>query len=185
MYPRLAISAPRSSERPKLGHDCIQRAAHLSDRDTPKIEAQLELCWPHRLIQKTEEVVERDLSLQEKERLYNELKAILARQPGPEVAEQLSVYQSSLRGKTRQMKSMASELNMYQAQLSEYKYEVERLTRELQDAKRKYYESKRRDQLARELDAEERDLGALQAQTQLAASQSAKTRFTGGGSAIR
>ena len=138
-----------------------------------------------RLIQKTEEVVERDLSLQEKERLYNELKAILARQPGPEVAEQLSVYQSSLRGKTRQMKSMASELNMYQAQLSEYKYEVERLTRELQDAKRKYYESKRRDQLARELDAEERDLGALQAQTQLAASQSAKTRFTGGGFAIR
>ena len=115
----------------------------------------------------------------------DELKAILARQPGPEVAEQLSVYQSSLRGKTRQMKSMASELNMYQAQLSEYKYEVERLTRELQDAKRKYYESKRRDQLARELDAEERDLGALQAQTQLAASQSAKTRFTGGGFAIR
>ena len=44
------------------------------------------------MIQKTEEVVERDLSLQEKERLYNELKAILARQPGPEVAEQLSVY---------------------------------------------------------------------------------------------
>jgi len=155
------------------------------ERATPQIEAQLDLCWPRRLIQKTEEVVERDLSLQEKERLYNELKAILARQPGPEVAEQLSVYQSSLRGKTRQMKSMASELNMYQAQLSEYKYEVERLTRELQDAKRKYYESKRRDQLARELDAEERDLGALQAQTQLAASQSAKARFTGGGFAIR
>ena len=39
-----------------------------------------------RLIQKTEEVVERDLSLQEKERLYNELKVILARQAGPEVA---------------------------------------------------------------------------------------------------
>merc|ERR1712167_486746 len=101
--------------------------------------------------------------------LYNELKVILARQPGPEVAEQLSVYQSSLRGKTRQMKSMASELNMYQAQLSECKYD----------------ESKRRDQWASELDAEERDLGALQAQTQLAASQSAKTRFTGGGFAIR
>jgi chromosome segregation ATPase len=164
----------------------IHRWRQLEGSDPAQLEMiQKVQTLQKRLIQKTEEVVERDLSLQEKERLYNELKAILARQPGPEVAEQLSVYQSSLRGKTRQMKSMASELNMYQAQLSEYKYEVERLTRELQDAKRKYYESKRRDQLARELDAEERDLGALQAQTQLAASQSAKTRFTGGGFAIR
>jgi hypothetical protein len=32
--------------------------------------------------------------LQEKEKLYLELKAILARQPGPEAAEQLSLYQA-------------------------------------------------------------------------------------------
>ena len=138
-----------------------------------------------RLISKTEEVVEKDLTLQEKERLYVELKAILARQPGPEVAEQLSVYQASLRGRTRQMKSMASELNMYQAQINEYKYEIERLTRELQDVKRKYYEQKRRYQLVQELDAEEASLGKLQAQQQLAQAQAAKTRFTGGGFAIR
>ena len=164
----------------------IHRWRQLEGSDPAQLEMiQKVQTLQKRLIQKTEEVVERDLSLQEKERLYAEVKAILARQPGPEVAEQLSVYQSSLRGKTRQMKSMASELNMYQAQLSEYKYEVERLTRELQDSKRKYYESKRRDQLRHELDAEERDLGALQQQTQLAASQSAKTRFTGGGFAIR
>ena len=52
-----------------------------------------------RLIAKTEEVVEKDLLIQEKEKLYMELKNILARQPGPEVAEQLSIYQ--VRGKTR------------------------------------------------------------------------------------
>ena len=46
-----------------------------------------------RLIAKTEEVVEKDLLIQEKEKLYMELKNILARQPGPEVAEQLSIYQ--------------------------------------------------------------------------------------------
>ena len=46
-----------------------------------------------RLIGKTEEVVEADLLIQEKEKLYVELKNILARQPGPEVAEQLSIYQ--------------------------------------------------------------------------------------------
>merc|ERR1719446_2048725 len=50
-----------------------------------------------RLIAKTEEVVEKDLLIQEKEKLYVELKNILARQPGPEVAEQLSVYQTNLR----------------------------------------------------------------------------------------
>ena len=81
-----------------------------------------------RLIPKTEEVVEKDLLIQEKEKLYVELKNILARQPGPEVAEQLSVYQQNLKEKTRQMKAMASELNMYQAQVNEYKYEIERVT---------------------------------------------------------
>merc|ERR1712178_288752 len=103
-----------------------------------------------RLISKTEEVVEKDLLIQEKEKLYVELKNILARQPGPEGAEQLSIYQQNLRDKTKTMKAMASELNMYQAQVNEYKYDMERLTRELQDTKRRYYEQKRRETLARE-----------------------------------
>ena len=37
---------------------------------------------------------------------------------GPEVAEQLTVYQQNLKKKNVQMKAMASELNMYQAQVS-------------------------------------------------------------------
>lgn len=93
-----------------------------------------------RLIKKTEEVVEKDVIIQEKEKLYVELKNLLARQPGPEVAEQLSIYQQNLKEKTSQMKAMAAELNMYQAQVNEYKYEIERLTRELQEMKRRYFE---------------------------------------------
>lgn len=46
-----------------------------------------------RLIKRTEQVVEKDLHLQEKEKLYMELKLILSRQPGPELALQLSTYQ--------------------------------------------------------------------------------------------
>ena len=49
-------------------------------------------------------VVEKELLIKEKEKLYIELKQILARQPGPEVAEQLSIYQQNLKEKTRQMK---------------------------------------------------------------------------------
>merc|ERR1712065_37096 len=43
-----------------------------------------------RLIAKTEEVVEKGLLIQEKEKMYTELKNILARQPGPEMSEQLT-----------------------------------------------------------------------------------------------
>jgi len=135
-----------------------------------------------RLIAKTEEVVERDLLLVEKDKLYGEAKTILARQPGPEVAEQLTAYQSSLRSKARQMKAMASELNMYQAQAHEFKYEVERVSRELQDTKRKYYEQKRRDQLAADLaeDAQQSQL-QLTSGSAMFGGSSAKGGLGGGG----
>jgi hypothetical protein len=96
------------------------------------------------------QVVEKDMLASEKDKLYSELKSILSRQPGPEVAEQLSIQQQALREKTRSMKAMASELNMYQAQVNEARYEMERSTRELQDVKRQYYEQKRRETLATE-----------------------------------
>ena len=44
-----------------------------------------------RLILKTEEVVEKDLLIQEKDKLYVELKNILARQPGPEARRRLNL----------------------------------------------------------------------------------------------
>lgn len=130
-----------------------------------------------RLIQKTEEVVEKELLIQEKEKLYMELKQILARQPGPEVAEQLSIYQQTLKEKTKQMKGMSSELNMYEAQVKEYKYEIERLAKELQEVKKKFYMQKRKEQQARERDR------AYQQATGPAFSpqRTDGPRFTGGG----
>merc|ERR1712023_71766 len=89
-----------------------------------------------RLIQKTEEVVEKDLQIQEKEKLYVELKSILARQPGPEVREQLEMYEENLQAKKKQMTAMQSELRTYQAQVADYRDEIDRLTRELQEVKR-------------------------------------------------
>jgi uncharacterized phage infection (PIP) family protein YhgE len=135
-----------------------------------------------RLIAKTEEVVEKDTLIQEKEKLYVELKNILARQPGPEVAEQLSIYQQNLRDKTRQMKAMASELNMYQAQVNEYKYEIERLNRDLQDVKKRYFDHKRREQLAREQSAA--GVGQEGGPEELA-TEPAEARYAGGGFNLR
>ena len=100
-----------------------------------------------RLISKTEECVEKDLQLRERDKLYVELKGILARQPGPEVAEQLSMYQQKLSEKTRQLTSMAAELNMSTVHMNEVKFDKERLHRELQDTKQRFYQYKRRTQM--------------------------------------
>ena len=103
-----------------------------------------------RLIAKTEEVVQKELLIQEKEKLYTELKHILARQPGPEVAEQLSIYQQTLKQKTKQLKSLASELNMYESQISEYKFEIDKLNKELSDVKNRYFLQKKKEHLFKE-----------------------------------
>ena len=137
-----------------------------------------------RLIAKTEEVVEKDLLIQEKEKLYVELKNILARQPGPEVAEQLNVYQTMLREKTRQMKAMTSELNMYQAQVNEYKYEKERMIRELQELKRKYYEQRRKERLMKESTNMNAGMGGKMAMPQQQGEGPNHPKFTGGGFAM-
>ncbi|XP_019635813.1 PREDICTED: cilia- and flagella-associated protein 58-like [Branchiostoma belcheri] len=134
-----------------------------------------------RLIQKTEEVVEKELLIQEKEKLYVELKHILARQPGPEVAEQLQIYQQALKEKNKQLKSMASELNMYDSQNSEYKYEIERLARELQDVKKKYFMQKRKEQQQKERERALQQAGAPIIQPQ----RTDQPRFTGGGFNLR
>merc|ERR1712182_74959 len=57
-----------------------------------------------RFIAKTEEAVEKDLLIHEKEKLFIELQNILAAQPGPQAAEQVSAMQQALKERTQQMK---------------------------------------------------------------------------------
>ncbi|XP_053245246.1 cilia- and flagella-associated protein 58 [Podarcis raffonei] len=129
-----------------------------------------------RLISKTEEVVEKELLLQEKEKLYVELKHLLARQPGPEAAEQLQLYRHTLREKTKQLKVLSSELNMYESQSQEYKYEIERLANELLNVKKKYLTQKRKEHENKE---KERALSNIEHDYQ--GTRARASRFTGGG----
>ncbi|NXP28617.1 CFA58 protein, partial [Scytalopus superciliaris] len=99
-----------------------------------------------RLISKTSEVIEKEFLLQEKEKLYVELRQVLARQPGPEATEQLQHYRHTLQEKTKQLKVLSSELNMYEAQRKEYKREIEGLNNELANVKKKYLAQKRKEQ---------------------------------------
>merc|ERR1711937_1076955 len=97
-----------------------------------------------RLIHKSEQVME-------KEKAYTALKTVLARQPGPEIAEQVVLYKDNLSQKSRQMRAMVQEVKTYQAQVNEYKDEVSRVNRGLQQVKRKFFEQKKREQQARDL----------------------------------
>uniref|UniRef100_T1JH50 Cilia- and flagella-associated protein 58 central coiled coil domain-containing protein n=1 Tax=Strigamia maritima TaxID=126957 RepID=T1JH50_STRMM len=96
-----------------------------------------------RLIHRTEQVVEKEVLIREKEQLYIELKKILARQPRPEVASQVLIYQKTLRDKNKQMKAMISELNMYETQIAENKFVVDGVMKDLEDYKKKYYMMKK------------------------------------------
>ena len=120
------------------------RYQELEGKDPPEFEllSKVEMLQ-HRLISKTEQVVENDVLIQEKEKLLQELAEIMEKQPGVDVARELSFYKQRLRETTRKMKSIASELNMFHSQVNEYKDEIERQTKELQEYKRKYYEKKR------------------------------------------
>lgn len=83
------------------------------------------------MIAKTEEVSEKDVLIQEKEKLYIELKNILAKQSGPEVTEKLVIYQQNLKERGKQLKDMVAELKNYQSQVHAYKFEIERLDRQV------------------------------------------------------
>merc|ERR1711920_172956 len=96
------------------------------------------------LIAKTEEVMEKDACIQEKEQLYVQLKNIIARQPGPEVAEQLAWYSQNLKEKTQHMKQMAQELQMYYDQVQDLRDETDRHNRDFQATKQAYFQQRRR-----------------------------------------
>merc|ERR1712224_1142033 len=115
----------------------VHRWRKLEGSDPSQTEMMAKVkALQRRFIAKTEEAVEKDLLIHEKEKLFIELQNILAAQPGPQAAEQVSAMQQALKERTKQMKAMADELD--------------RLLRELQQMKRRYFEQKRREQLQRE-----------------------------------
>lgn len=125
----------------------VHRWRKLEGQDPTAYEMILRIqTLQKRLIKKTEEVMERDTIVQEKDNIIQELEKILKRQPGPELAEKLNLYQDELRKKESQMKTMASELNMYMFQVKESKYEAERVSRDLSELRKRYYTIKKKEQ---------------------------------------
>ncbi|XP_026184320.1 cilia- and flagella-associated protein 58 [Mastacembelus armatus] len=152
----------------------IHRWRRLEGSDPGKYELIQKIqSLQKRLIAKTQELEEHELLLQEKEKLYVELKHILSRQPGPEVAEQLQQCQWTIRERTKKLKMLIAELRMLDSKMNEYKSENQRLANELANIKKKYLSQKK-------LYSEQRARTKVE-QLEPLPQLSSKPHFTGGG----
>ena len=113
------------------------------------------------MIAKTEEVSEKDVLIQEKEKLYIELKNILAKQSGPDVNEKLNKYETNLKERRKQLKEMVAELKNYQAQVHAYKVEIERINGKIKELKDVYFQM-RQNQLGTVQETDEEAYGDQQ-----------------------
>ncbi|KAJ3311861.1 hypothetical protein HDV04_003601 [Boothiomyces sp. JEL0838] len=91
-----------------------------------------------KLIVKNKELAEKDQAIEVKEKLYLHLKTILAKQAGPEAAQQYAEFMKILKDKKKQLRHMDTELNMYKSQVEEYKYTISQLDAGLRDCKKKF-----------------------------------------------
>ncbi|XP_069021148.1 cilia- and flagella-associated protein 58 [Embiotoca jacksoni] len=152
----------------------IHRWRRLEGSDPGKYELIQKIqSLQKRLITQSQELEERELLLQEKEKLYVELKHILARQPGPEAAEQLQHCQWTIRDRTKKLKTLIAELRMLDSKMNEYKSENQRLANELANIKKKYLSQKK-------LHSEQRTKTKPE-HPDLLPQLSSKPHFTGGG----
>lgn len=95
------------------------------------------------LIERSDAVVEREGKIKEQERVYVELKAALSRQPGPEVEEQILLYQQTLKDKVKQLHAMEDELDMYRQQVSIFKNEISAIDCEMDKLKKRWFKTVR------------------------------------------
>lgn len=106
----------------------------------PQVFAMLQLLHSlqRKLIAKAREESEKEIAIESKEKLYLHLKAVLAKQVGPETTSQLQEFYKIVKEKKSQLRHMETELNMYKSQVNEYKHTIEKLDVHLSDCKAKF-----------------------------------------------
>lgn len=117
----------------------VHRWRILESSDPQRYE---KICQIHllqkELIKKSDEVIEKDLLIQEKEKIYIELKNIITRQPGPEVEEQILSYQLTYKEKLKQYQLMNNELEMYRIQVQTFKNDLIEIDEKINQLKKQW-----------------------------------------------
>lgn len=136
----------------------VHRWRQLKGSDPKRYELIMALqAKQKQLIAKNEEIAEKDMLIQQKENLYAELKDLLQKQPGPEVAEQLRVYQSTLKKKKQQAKTMKQDLEKYINKVKEQREETKNLAEQLGDIRKQYFSKLNREFKRNELTVDDLD----------------------------
>jgi len=102
------------------------RAMQVVDPERHKLVRRVHTLQ-RRLMDADDRVGKRDLAIQEKERLYVEMRETLARQPGEEVDEEVAALREDLKGKQKQLRALAEERESHKALADELKRAVESL----------------------------------------------------------
>ncbi|XP_045475100.1 cilia- and flagella-associated protein 58-like [Harmonia axyridis] len=129
-----------------------------------------------RLLHQSSEAVERERQLKEVQRLYLNLRQVLAQQPSPSVKEELNKTQKALRLRGNKLKCLVSELNMAEFQANEYKVSLQKVTDELKALKKKYLTEKKKEELRASAQNSVREENVM---------NQGQTKFTGGGFRVK
>ncbi|XP_057336889.1 cilia- and flagella-associated protein 58-like [Microplitis mediator] len=114
-----------------------------SDPNTMELLKKIQILQK-RLLKMNQIVISKTNKIKEIEKLYMELRQILAKQPALQSISNLVKAREALRERAKQMKCLTAELNMWECRANEYKYEVERLSKELRELRAKYLGLKRK-----------------------------------------
>ena len=95
-----------------------------------------------RLIGKTEECVEKEITIQDLTKELANCKKLANKKPLFEIEESIKKYKQELSKQYDRMKSIIAELNMYRNQVEEYKTDNNRIKKENVDLQNKYHELK-------------------------------------------
>ncbi|KAF8819691.1 flagellar associated protein [Cardiosporidium cionae] len=90
------------------------------------------------LLAKSEQVATKNIEIEEKEKLYQQLQALLERHPGPQILHELTLSRKvrALHEKSLQIRALTSELKEYRTKITSYKNEIEQLSLELHDLRK-------------------------------------------------
>ena len=157
----------------------------IEGSDPEKLESILKIhTLQKRLVDKTEECTAKEQVIKLRDAEYNQLKNILSRQPGPEIAEQLNVYHENILKRAGQLHTMEQELKSSQSQIGEYQSDVQRLTSELAELKKRFFAVKSKNTILKRV----RSLASMQnkafteyGQNFVIHHPSQQPRFAGGG----
>lgn len=95
-----------------------------------------------RLIAKTEECVEKEITIQDITKEASNLKRIVNKKPTLEIEEAIRLYKQMIQENSLKMKSLIAERNLFENQVDELKDEVKRDKKEINDYQMKLAEIK-------------------------------------------